>query len=93
MNNILKRAVVSEKTSMHLKKNKYTFEVSPDVNKIQIEKKIVDKFNVKVKAVNVLNRKGKKRRKGRIEGRMQDRKFAIVTLADGQTIDEIKGLF
>jgi large subunit ribosomal protein L23 len=93
MHNVLKKAVVSEKSSDNLKKNKYTFEVLPAANKIQIKQKVAEKFNVKVESVNLLNRVGKKKRKGRIEGRESAKKIAIVTLADGQTIEAIKGLF
>ena len=93
MHNILKKPVVSEKSAGNLKKNKYTFEVLPSANKIQIKQKVSEKFNVKVEAVNLLNRIGKKKRKGRIEGRQSARKIAVVTLADGQSIEAIKGLF
>ena len=93
MSNILKKPVVTEKSAANLKKNKYTFVVSPDANKIQVKQKITEKFNVKVESVNIINRIGKVRRKGRIEGRLQGRKFAVVTVADGQSIDDVKGLF
>ena len=49
-------------------------------------------FSVKVKAVNTLNRKGKRKKFRGIAGRQSDMKKAIVTLEEGHSIDVTTGL-
>jgi len=65
---------------------KYVFKVHPEANKIEIAKAIEDIYDVKVAAVNTMNRKGKKKRVGRSmkQGRKANWKKAIVTLAEGE---------
>ena len=84
---ILIAPVVSEKSYTRLDENKYTFIVAPHANKTQIKIAIEKVFGVKVVQVNTLNRQGKKRRTRFGYGRRPDTKRAIVTLADGQSID------
>ena len=71
---------------------KYVFEVSPSSNKPSIKKAIEEIFGVKVKAVNVLNQKGKVKRFRGIMGRRSDVKKAIVTLEKDHTIDLAGGI-
>jgi large subunit ribosomal protein L23 len=72
---------------------KYTFEVAPDSNKIEIGQAISKIFNVKVQKVNTLTVKGKKKRLGRYpEGHTPDIKKAVVTLAPGQRIEIFEGV-
>jgi large subunit ribosomal protein L23 len=83
--------IVSEK-SYSLLENKsaaYTFAVHPDASKPEIHDAIEAIFNVKVKKVNTLNRKGKRKRNRRTftHGKRPDTKRAIVTLVEGDTID------
>jgi len=84
---ILLAPVVSEKSYTHIDENKYTFLVAPDANKTQIRIAVEKVFDVQVLQVNTLNRKGKVRRTRYGYGRRPDTKRAIVTLADGQSID------
>lgn len=84
---ILLAPVVSEKSYTRIDENKYTFIVAPDANRTQIKIAIEKVFNVTVLKVNTLNRQGKKRRASYGFGRRPDTKRAIVTLADGQSID------
>jgi len=67
----------------------YTFKVHPDASKPEIHDAIEAIFNVKVLKVNTLNRSGKRKRdrKTGTFGKRPDTKRAIVTLAEGQTID------
>ncbi len=67
----------------------YTFKVHPDASKPEIHDAIEAIFNVKVLKVNTLNRSGKRKRdrKTGTFGKRPDTKRAIVTLAQGQTID------
>lgn len=67
--------------------NAYTFLVDPRANKTEIRRAVESIFDVKVKKVNTLNRKGKKRRYGYKVGKRPDVKRAVVTLAVGQSID------
>ena len=84
---ILLAPVVSEKSYTRIDENKYTFLVAPHANKTQIKIAIEQVFHVKVVKVNTINRQGKKRRTRYGYGRTSDTKRAIVTLADGQSID------
>jgi large subunit ribosomal protein L23 len=84
---IIKKPIITEKTSMLREQNKYVFEVDKNANKIEIKKAVEKFFKVKVKKVNTTMIRGKKRRRGRIEGRTPDRKKAIVTLYPGEKIE------
>ena len=84
--------VITEKATMLSEQNKVVFRVSRDATKPQIAEAIENLFKVSVVKVNTLNVKGKtKRFRGR-EGRRSDVKKAIVTLAEGQSIDITTGL-
>ena len=85
--------VVSEKSYALIDQNAYTFTVHPDANKVQIRQAVESIFNVRVDKVNTLNRKGKRKRNRRswTMGRRADAKRAIVTLAEGDTIDLFEG--
>ena len=81
--------VVSEKSYALIEDNVYTFLVHPDAAKPEIRSAVEAIFDVRVTNVNTLNRKGKtirNRRTGKL-GSRPSRKRAIVTLADGDTID------
>jgi large subunit ribosomal protein L23 len=84
---ILRAPVVTEKSSLGSQHGQVTFNVSIDATKPEIKKAVESIFGVKVTAVNTLVRKGKQRRFGGILGRRSDEKKAIVTLAEGQSID------
>ena len=85
---IILAPVVSEKSYDLIEKNNtYTFEVDPRSNKEQIREAVETVFGVKVLRVNTMNRKGKRKRTGYKIGRRRDVKRAIVTLAEGDSID------
>lgn len=89
---IIRNPVVTEKSTMASENNQVVFDVAPDASKPEIKAAVEALFSVKVKAVNTLVRKGKEKRfRGRI-GRRSDVKKAVVTLAEGQTIDISTGL-
>ena len=84
--------VITEKATNNSQFNQVTFRVAIDANKPVIRKAVEALFNVKVMAVNTHNRMGKmKRMRGR-RGFRSDSKIAIVTLAEGNTIDVTTGL-
>jgi large subunit ribosomal protein L23 len=86
---VIIKPVVSEKSYSLLDAGSYTFLVHPDANKIEIRKAVEAAFNVRVVKVNTSNRKGKSKmnRRTRTMGTRPDTKRAIVTLAEGDTID------
>lgn len=88
---ILIKPVVSEKSYGLLDDNKYTFVVAPDANKTQIKIAVEQVFGVRVTAVNTMNRQGKRTRTRHGFGKRADSKRAIVTLAEGDTIDIFGG--
>ena len=83
---------ITEKSTMASENNQVVFNVAKKASKPGIKAAVEALFGVKVTAVNTLVRKGKiKRFRGTI-GRQSDVKKAIVTLADGQSIDVATGL-
>ena len=84
--------VITEKATILSEQNKVVFRVADDATKDEIAAAVEALFKVTVTKVNTLNVKGKtKRFRGR-PGRRSDVKKAIVTLADGQSIDITTGL-
>jgi large subunit ribosomal protein L23 len=88
---VLLAPIISEKSYGLLDDNKYTFLVAPDANKTQIKIAVEQVFNVRVTAVNTINRAGKRKRTRRGFGRRNDTKRAIVSLAEGDRIDIFGG--
>ena len=84
---VILRPVVSEKSYNLLDEGKYTFIVAPDANKTESKIAIEAIFKVKVTSVNTLNREGKRRRTRFGIGKKVDTKRAIVTVAEGESID------
>jgi large subunit ribosomal protein L23 len=84
--------VITEKATVLSEHNKVVFRVAMDATKDEIAAAVEELFKVTVTKVNTLITKGKtKRFKGHM-GRRSDVKKAIVTLADGQSIDITTGL-
>ncbi|WP_428029851.1 50S ribosomal protein L23 [Ancylobacter sp.] len=84
--------VITEKATMASEHNKVVFKVALTATKPQIKEAVEKLFDVKVESVNTLVRKGKtKFFKGR-KGVQNDVKKAVVTLAEGHSIDITTGL-
>jgi large subunit ribosomal protein L23 len=84
--------LITEKATNASEHGKVMFKVAMNATKPQIKEAVERLFDVKVKSVNTLRRRGKwKTFKGRV-GRTSDSKRAIVTLEEGQTIDVTTGL-
>ena len=83
---------ITEKSTLVSEHNQVIFNVRRTATKPEILAAVEQLFNVKVKAVNTLNRKGKIKRFKGVIGRRSDVKKAIVTLEDGQSIDITTGL-
>ena len=86
---VIIRPVVSEKSYLLLEDNVYTFEVHPSSSKPEIKDAVESIFGVDVLKVNTLNRKGKRKRNRRTNtwGQRPSRKRALVTLAEGDSIE------
>jgi large subunit ribosomal protein L23 len=83
---------ITEKSTMASEQNQVVFNVARKASKPEIKAAVEALFGVKVMAVNTLLRKGKTKRFRGTVGRQSDVKKAIVTLADGQSIDVATGL-
>ena len=93
MYEVLRRPIMTERNTELMMQGRYTFEVAPDANKIQIKEAVEKAFNVTVLAVNTLNVHGKARRqRTRLRGYSKSWKKAIVTLAPGQRIEIFEGI-
>jgi large subunit ribosomal protein L23 len=84
--------VITEKATVLSEQNKVVFRVAADASKDEIAAAVEALFKVNVTKVNTLNVKGKTKRFRGIIGRRSDVKKAIVTLAEGQSIDITTGL-
>ena len=92
MYDVILAPVVTEKSTRVSEHNQIVFKVRKDATKPEIKKAVEGLFGVKVTAVNTLVQKGKmKRFRGRV-GFRSDVKKAIVTLAEGQSIDVTTGI-
>ena len=92
MNNIIIKPVITEKmTDLGEKLNRYGFIVQKKANKLQIKKAVEELYGVEVVAINTMNYLGKTKSRftkgGFISGKANSFKKAIVTLAEGETID------
>jgi large subunit ribosomal protein L23 len=85
---IIRKPLISEKANL-LKENSQvvTFEVNRSANKIEIKQAVEKAFDVKVKAVNTIQFRGKIKRVGANIGQRNNWKKAYVTLEEGQNID------
>ena len=89
---VIRKPIITEKSTMASENGAVVFEVSIDATKPQVKEAVEALFGVKVKAVNTTITKGKvKRFRGQI-GRRNDVKKAYVTLEEGNTIDVSTGL-
>ncbi|AKS37116.1 50S ribosomal protein L23 [Anoxybacillus gonensis] len=77
---IIKRPVITERSTELMAEKKYTFEVDVKANKTEVKDAIEAIFGVKVAKVNIMNYKGKFKRVGRYSGLTNRRRKAIVTL-------------
>lgn len=78
---IIKRPVITERSTELMEDNKFTFEVDLRANKTEIKQAIEDIFGVKVAKVNTLRVPGKQKRVGKHVGMTSEWKKAIITLA------------
>lgn len=88
MREVLVRPLINEKsTQLKEKLNQYVFQVALKASKVDVKAAVEKVFNVKVTDVRTSINHGKKRRVGQTIGRRSNWKRAVVTVAQGQTID------
>jgi large subunit ribosomal protein L23 len=92
MAEVIRAPVISEKSTLITEHNQFTFQVAVDSNKNQIKQAIEGLFGVSVVKVNTIRQKGKVKRFRGIVGKRNETKKAIVTLAEGDSIDVAAGL-
>lgn len=83
---IVRRPIVTEKATLLLENNQYTFEVDPRADKPQIRAAIEELFGVTVVGISTQNPPRKKKRVGKFAGFRPQYKRAVVTLAPGDSI-------
>ena len=89
---ILRRPIITEKSTVLQEKGRYTFEVSKESNKQQIKQAVEQAFNVNVVKINVMTMPAKWRGPGRRRSLVSPWKKAIVTLKLGQKIEFFEGV-
>ena len=89
---IIRKPIITEKSTMASENNQVIFEVATDATKPEIKSAIEELFKVKVKAVNTILTKGKSKRFRGVAYRRSDTKKAVVTLVEGHSIDVTSGL-
>ena len=92
MLDILRRPLITEKSTSLQEDGRYVFEVSMSATKHQIKSAVEDAFDVKVVKVNTMNVKGKPKRYGPRVVSKKSWKKAIVTLASGDSITIFEGV-
>jgi large subunit ribosomal protein L23 len=93
---VILRPVISEKSMDQSSRQKYTFAVADEANKLQIKAAVEELFKVTVLDVNVLTAKRKEksrnRRRGRQVGYTSPWKKAVVTIKAGDSIEFFEGV-
>jgi large subunit ribosomal protein L23 len=89
---VLRRPLITEKTTLLQEGNKYVFEIAHKATKHEVELAVEKAFKVNVTKVNVVNVIGKQKRLGRRIVMTQSWKKAVVTLMPGQKIEFFEGV-
>jgi len=89
---VLKKPIVTEKSTEMNQASKYVFEIDTRANKMDVKNAVQSTFNVTVLKVNIMNIKGKKKRFGPKISKLPDRKKAIVTLSESDSITIFEGV-
>ncbi|MDG1287511.1 MAG: 50S ribosomal protein L23 [Rickettsiales bacterium] len=89
---VIQRPIITEKATIASEHGKVVFQVHPDASKTEVREAVEKLFGVKVTKVNTVSIHGKTKKFRGLNGKQNDRKKAIVTLAEGQTIDTMAGV-
>lgn len=86
------RPLITEKTTTEKEaSNRFTFEVDRKANRVEIRRAVEKIFGVRVASVSTMQMKGKRKQRGRIQGKRRNWKKAIVRLMPGERIDFFEG--
>ncbi len=91
LHEVLRRPVVTEKSTLMQDRQKYVFEVAPEANKVQIKEAVETVFSVSVIDVNVMKVRPKPKRRGAHRYQTRMWKKAIVTLTAESKIEFFEG--
>ena len=89
---ILRRPIITEKSTDMQERGRYTFEVPPTATKHQIKRAVEEAFEIKVVKVNTMNMRGKRKRYGPNLTSQRSWKKAVVELAPGESITIFEGV-
>jgi len=90
---VIKRLLITEKSTIQKESaNQLTFEVDRKANRVEIKKAVESIFKVKVAGVRTIQVMGKFKRRGRILGKRNDYKKAVVRLMPGERIEFFEGV-
>ena len=89
---ILRRPIITEKSTNLQEQGRSSFEVARKASKLQIKRAVEEAFSVKVLGVNTMNLKGKRKRFGPRQSTRRSWKKAVVTLAPGNSITIFEGV-
>lgn len=89
---VLVKPTITEKSTILQESGKYTFQVAPKANKVQVKEAVEKSFDVTVIDVNITKLHGKRKRYGPRTSKQPDIKKAVVTLVAGDRINLIEGL-
>ncbi len=89
---VLLKPTITEKSTLLQESGRYTFQIAPKANKIQVKEAVEKNFNVTVLGVNITKLHGKRKRYGTRVKKMPDTKKAVVTLKAGDRINLVEGL-
>ena len=92
MYELVRAPIITEKATLLSEFNQVSFWVPTNANKFEIRAAVEGLFDVKVTNVNTLRQKGKVKRFRGFLGQRSERKKAVVTLAEGQSIDVTTGI-
>lgn len=86
---VIQRPLISEKSYGAMATGKYMFRVHKAATKREVAAAVAEAFKVDVVSVNTMRMRGKERRRGRVRGFQPDWKKAVVTLKEGQKIENL----
>ncbi len=89
---VLVKPTITEKSTILQESGKYTFQVAPRANKVEVKEAVEKSFDVTVIDVNITKIHGKRKRYGPRVSKQPDIKKAVVTLTAGDRINLIEGL-
>ena len=92
LHRVLVKPTITEKSTILQESGKYTFEIAPKANKVEVKEAVEKSFNVTVLDVNISKLRGKRKRYGPRAVKQPDGKKAVVTLRPGDRINLIEGL-